>query len=79
MEPVQCFNCGAEISAKWDAFVAMRDALKDKFPVELDEKTIPKYESEMQKIFYVLGIEDNNFHCKTCLMTARSIKDYIVQ
>ncbi len=73
MEPPQCFTCGTPLSAKWDAFVAMRKLITKKEILNFDdEKT-----ADLKDIFYVLGIEDNNYHCPTGLMTCRLLKDYL--
>jgi len=79
MIPAVCFNCGASISAKYDAFKMMRDEIFE--PVSASNGSAnsnvtiisniiegdPDDVNEMLEIYYILGIETDNIHCRISL------------
>lgn len=75
MEPIVCFTCGKDISTRYEAYLALKELLKDDEEPSTNEEFM---NAKSKDIFYILCFDKKNYHCTTNLSTVHSIEKHTV-
>lgn len=78
MEPMLCFHCGAPISNKYAAYVALRAKLTNSVKTDtVPERRVldPEFQVALKPIFDILCLGKLAYCCRSAIMSAQQLDE----